>query len=687
MGAKSPVKLKLRRPMFKCNICHRKLLSAQALKTHQYSIHKFEHSTSPSRARVRSVMKAKTLPKKVPATVSKATNPISKTRSSMHDNDSGEDARLAPEKVSDLRRIQFECPKCNCVFPAYFSAFKHIQKNHCMNSRGLKVEASSPDLIKPLRVEVCVKCNNRVRANDMHLCSEIGVISEGLFVDYLCMGCKQKFASMQLFDLHVSGLHSDGVESLFFPNMHEFLTWKTQMQSSTKTNYLIFGKCNLKQTFRCTYLPPAETTGGEVNAMSTSHICPAGIIIQEFTKGIQVHFYKTHHGHTCPEYVCPEKYKKYLITTLMQKKNTESFDVDYNEKDIYCQFKVLLESIIIEAAKVKVDDLKLLIEKALEMTSILNNYDEDDDTYSHVNSNSLCEEQIVKALDSLRSNKRKSTNPNDIIDLKRKKQVDSTPRIVNSFSMANSDVEKKEVAVKKKEAPAKKQEAAPKKQEAKEDNKKDVNVASPRVLRNTQIQSPTFNDTYKDFVDKNFKPPDNGNTNAATPVGGRNRPSIKQSTLATTTPPDNEKGIRLRPLSKLVDSKQIEEELAKDDNVPAPRLKNGTESKEAKSMKNSPGILRKIAPKENKGPDLATVIEKDAKATETQKHFTPKTKPKKQVMKTKIGQFKPNSSPKSSPSPKKSEVNLNRSIGKMKPDVEYEVMEQENDCNILILKI
>lgn len=58
---------------------------------------------------------------------------------------------------------------------------------------------------------------------------------------------------------------------------------------------------------------------------------------------------------------------------------------------------------------------------------------------------------------------------------------------------------------------------------------------------------------------------------------------------------------------------------------------------------------------------------------------------KKQIVKTKMGQFKPSPTKKLSVSPKVESPSRN-SIGSVK-EMKYEVKEQENDCNILILKI
>jgi hypothetical protein len=78
---------------------------------------------------------------------------------------------------------------------------------------------NSPFLIKPLRVERCIKCDMRIRGNESHSCSERYDL-EFYDVAIACTGCKQQFMSVEVFDMHVSGLHCDNIESLFFPTMN-----------------------------------------------------------------------------------------------------------------------------------------------------------------------------------------------------------------------------------------------------------------------------------------------------------------------------------------------------------------------------------------------------------------------------------------------------------------------------------
>lgn len=107
MGARTPTKFKLRRPTYKCDECDKKFLSAQALKSHQYCLHKIK-------------MKPKTKGK----LLNLLGKPVKKTSGVQK-----KDVDVVPE-VSDVRKIQYECPQCQLRFSVYFSAFRHIQRSH-----------------------------------------------------------------------------------------------------------------------------------------------------------------------------------------------------------------------------------------------------------------------------------------------------------------------------------------------------------------------------------------------------------------------------------------------------------------------------------------------------------------------------------------------------------------------------
>ncbi|KAM3956018.1 uncharacterized protein ACR2FA_010065 [Aphomia sociella] len=624
MGAKTPAKLKLRRPMYKCDICDRKLLSAQALKTHQYCIHKTVKPTHTDDSKSNS----KKGHVNVKKGVSKVKVPKISTKTVKKVLEPNSDPIEKSSQVTDVRRIEFECPKCQKQFTIYFSAYRHIMKHHCVNSRGYKVPSNSPDLIKPVRVELCVKCNKRVRPEELHACNDANMEFETEFLmNYICTGCSQRFTSVQLFDLHVSGLHSDGVESMFFPTMNEFLTWKDHMENQTKIKYLILGKCNSKQTYRCTYLPNSEPA-----CDLTAHFCPSSIIVQEFSKGIQVHFFKEHYGHSCPNYTLTERYKKYSITPLMMQATGYEYgtNTQSDDKDLYVQFKTLMESIVLEAAKVKVDSLRILVGKALEMTSILTNYEEDDEMTSPITSTnkSMTDDQITNALECLQQTRIKRNlidNGSEFINHNRMDTDDDnilSPKIVNAFSMA--ETKDKDVKDKKDEIMS----------------KIDNEAAKQKYKLLTQL--PSYNDSYKDFLDKNFK-----NIEKKTSGNEKNTSSKVNCKVVVDK--------KVKPLKPV--KSEVKQESRKSSPTPktmenaAPTKKETPTAKTAESKKNTPNILGKPT--------------------------------KKAIMKTKIGQFKPSMSPR-----KSTESNTSRSsIGKAAVDIQYEVKEQENDCNILILKI
>ncbi|XP_052748247.1 uncharacterized protein LOC113519608 [Galleria mellonella] len=704
MGAKTPAKLKLRRPMYKCNICDRKLLSAQALKTHQYCIHNLS-KPKPEANTVRA--------KDMKTVQNKTTEPKITSKPTVEVAEQKKSPVISPAKLSDVRRIEFQCPKCEKLFDVYFSAYRHIQKHHCVNSKGRKVPSSSPDLIKPIRVELCVKCNKKVHVNDIHVCSDTIEHESGFITNYVCTGCSQGFSTIQVFDLHISGLHSDGVDSMFFPTMNEFLTWKNDMESQTKIKYLVLGKCNMKQTYRCTFLPSGEPADSR-----TAHFCPSSLVVQEFTKGIQVHYYKQHYGHNCEKYTLTDTYKKYHITPIIaQASSYECTEVvTEDEKDLYVQFKTLMESIVLEAAKVKIDTLKIMVGKALEMTSVLTNYEEDEEMTSLIEpqvttSKSMTDDQITKALQSLQnSNKRKLEKDDDEdVDVNRKLKKRNTditvlsPKIINAFSMAKT-VENSKKQTEKAATPA--------------STKPIIDEEAARIKYKSLMQSPSYNDSYKDFLDKNFKTGiEHSNTKTETRkvaslnaeakkdanVNVANKKNDTPSKTATKTDTssknyllvDGLKGIstsNMTTVKKLALTNSIAGENKKDGPISKiDNKKNNTDllvesSKQTTNKNISKTILNKKDITSSKTIDAkkdSPISKLESKKDSTSKSAEIKRTSKKNIVKTKIGQFKPSLSPKKSTESNTSNTSINKSI----VDFEYEVKEQENDCNILILKI
>lgn len=393
----------------------------------------------------------------------------------------------------------------------------------------------------------------------------------------------------------------------FHYSLLEFARWKTEMESQTKVSYAILDNYDSKRYYHCNFVKE-----GQENS-NTMYFCPSTIVIQEFSKGIQVHYYKKHYKHYFSEYNLSDKYKRYSITSFLNRSE------DYNnlptqgssENDMYIQFKNLMEGIVVDAAKINIPALKVLIGKALDMTSILTNYDEESDDNSvevHNSSQNMNDSQITKALEdrNLNLGKRKTSDEDSLIDTKRMKiealkkddisPITSSPKIINSFSLADN-VDKDKYL--------------------KDENKS--NNISPLKQTNDIDQSPSsFNDSYKDFVVKNFTCKE---VKPHSRVGRPLKTKIGQFKPNTSPRSNNE------PKKIESDSKKVE---------PDPKKVESD--------------LKKVEPALKK-------VESDSK---------------------KVG-----SEPKKIESQK-----LNRiSLDKPKVDFEYEVKEQEGGYNILILKI
>ncbi|KAL0852490.1 hypothetical protein ABMA27_017055 [Loxostege sticticalis] len=539
MGAKDTVKFKLRRPTFKCDMCPKKFLSSQALTCHINIVHK----TKGTKAH-----ELKTL-------LGKSVKPIEMAKKSVEESDLV--LEVEPARASDVRKIEYECPQCFQCFAVYFSAFRHIQKHHCINSKGAKVPPNSLELIKPVRIEVCMKCNQRLRSNDPHQCSEIAPSIDPM-ATYICTGCKQQFNNLKLFDMHVTGLHCDEVETLFFPSKDVLNMWREDIEKQTKVKYLIFDKhITSKQIYHCTHL--ASSDNEEDNVIN---FCPSSIFVRDFTKSIQVHFYKQHFGHDF-KYKLPDKFVKYKSKQLLKEPRpiTEPFEL----KSLHMDFKTLMDFLLVESTKCDKATLEILHKKAQEMLTVVNNWD----GTPKPSKRNMTDDQISETLETLDVKKKKTgDNPVEEATKVKAEPKPDEPVIMNSFSLSSN--------LNAEERP-------------KRNLKTKQNDESPPVGfvmgSSPSSSKSSFNDSYKEFIDK-----------------------------ALSTVKNNENQSKLTsPVQKTV-----------------PKLR----------------------------------------------------KDKKKVVKTKIGQFKPSLSPKAVDVVVK---DRRSSIGKV--DFEYEVREQENDCNILVLKI
>nr|QLI62211.1 glutathione S-transferase 15 [Streltzoviella insularis] len=398
------------------------------------------------------------------------------------------------------------------------------------------------------------------------------------------------------------------------------------MERQMKSHYTIRKTNTIKESYYCSS-QVAPTDG--VKQKNTTYICPSNIVIREFTKGIQVHFYKQHFGHDHGEYILPNKYRKFLIKSFI---NTE--DEEPEEKDLYVQFKTLMECIMLDAAKINVHSLKILIEKALDMSSILANYNEDDDILSSKDPNlfkiitnkekALTDKQITKALNAMMN----STKPKLT---KRPNILTSTPKVGNVVVVPLPKQEESKRTIKE-VLPAKRTNTIP------------VQEVTP--AKHTRSKS-------VHFVSDVVKSP--SVTLVETPKSQINFPAKKTI---------------------------LEEEINKNDTKSVTNLPKTNQETQPSSFNDSYKVF------------VDTLNNTKTNIKNTSKTTSNKTeKLKKSILKTKIGQFMPNTnktspnkSPIKSPVDSKTKISKVTKFSKVKID-KYEVREQENDCNILILKI
>ncbi|KAL4705084.1 hypothetical protein ACJJTC_002732 [Scirpophaga incertulas] len=429
MGAKAPSKLKLRRPTYKCKSCPKKFLSTQALKTHLFC----EHKLKRNRRTVTKKADSTPAPETVVQDSQNTSVPTISTKEVVGHVEIPirlEETFSKSPKNSDLKKVSYSCSKCKQLFSNYFSVQKHVEKVH---TKILQTTTSEIEYIKPELVESCLMCYNSIEANQPHSCAST-VVDLAYFRVFLCTGCHQQFSSLQHFDTHIAGLHNDGIQSLFFPTYTEFNDWKEVMEKETMVKYSALSKNKFKQTYRCMFLP-------KVDDVSAVYFCPSSIMIREYSKGLQVHFYKQHHGHPFIEYRTPNRFKPYTLNESLLKPNIDFEMIDISdESDLYVQFRKLMNCIVIDSAKLNIEMLKVLISKAFEMTKILNSYDEESDTVPKAVNRSMTDDEIFRALHFFMRTQKYT--PADF-EIAQEKSVDisDTPKIVNTFSLAGQSVE------------------------------------------------------------------------------------------------------------------------------------------------------------------------------------------------------------------------------------------------------
>lgn len=312
-----------------------------------------------------------------------------------------------------------------------------------------------------------------------------------------------------------------------------------------------------------------------------THLCPSMMIVREVSKGIHICYYKDHYEHVCES----SQHSKDLNSVPDQ---AEVFDdVIMSGEDVYSKLKDLMKNVVQKAHMLKRIQLKPLYISALEMQAYLNsvidkrseltsqkpqpnivkpyietleiNSNQDNENYNESKNKIMNDDEITKALEAPRVSARlKRKSEGSPVPETKKNKLDKEPSKKTGLKENNSQ---------------------------NKDLQYSERFESPRPSMTSPFsQSPSFNDTYKQFI-------------------------------------------------------------------------------EGSSPKLDPPIARKV---------------------------------KKEIVKTKIGQFSPkklaqvkdDTAKVENKKKKKEPVKSNTSLDNLKiEDVEYEVVEQENDCNILILKL
>lgn len=363
MGSKIPGKLRSQRLTCKCDTCALGFKNVQALRSHQAVAHPLKKRIA-YRPKTEVIAKRKLIPHKKVIKVAHKMNKTSEnasTKKSQPHNLLRKYNTKTPIPSEDGKQSEFECPVCSKIFKVYSWAWKHIQKYHCIDEKGNPVLPTSKDIIKPVRIERCIACNVLIKSDD-HTC---GIsFSNVLKSQYSCLGCNQQFNTLHLYELHIAGLHSEGAENLFFPDEAAFSAWRQDTEKRCDIKYTTLSKIDNMQIYHCSHMKCDS---------STASMCPSSFTKQEFSKGIQVVYYKAHYGHIIDEYTLPEEFKKYSISSLLR--DTDCYtvlSVDCDSDDLSVQFKRLMDTILGKSLHVKENVLKLLYGKALEMASLLN---------------------------------------------------------------------------------------------------------------------------------------------------------------------------------------------------------------------------------------------------------------------------------------------------------------------------
>lgn len=524
MGAKAPEQVKKSnktpkpRPPVKCDVCGRKFLNVSAWKSH----YKFLHAKSDSDKRVafKKQDNARVVRKKlVPLHLLKRVNPPKSQKA---------EKTVEPVKTTEVavisqrvpKKAAFECPVCASKYPVYFTAFRHIQKNHCIDEKGEKVAPNSPHLVKPIRIETCASCDQEIRSTIPHDCPRMQAFKD----QFLCLGCDQVFCGLMLFQHHIKGLHADEAQNFFFPSRKEFEEWKTKLQEAIKIEFTRLNKQKGKEIYHCSYQNTTTSTA--------TRLCPASISVRDYSRGVHVCYFREHCGHKVED--VPLKHSnQYNISLYTRDTDHEKLEAD-DDIDLYKEFKNVLSSIMFDSAKVDVATLRDLLGRALEMTTVLKNYH--GEGYSITSSHkSLSDDQISKSLsDSLQPKSKRKQNFAKKTENVAVKKVKKTPATVEngmttrhnkSSTAVNQSVSSNKIVKQKAEKTTLSKELQELLEEESsntppmiteepikgvvvktaESQSKELEVKKSEEPARSLIQSPTsFNDSYKHFVNQNF---------------------------------------------------------------------------------------------------------------------------------------------------------------------------------------
>ncbi|XP_041983875.1 uncharacterized protein LOC121736617 isoform X3 [Aricia agestis] len=577
-------------------------------------------------------------------------------------------AHNTPAKHTASTKVEYECPRCFLSFNSHLIAVQHIQKFHYGDKKV-------PNNVQPERKEWCWKCKKKVGSLPIHVCGTDKV--EDPNVIYCCLGCNKRLSNLRLFYSHVVSSHAVSLETLFFPTNKELSRWVQDVEYKTNARYSDFVKIDNKCYAHCMQATKKN--------MAIINICPSIIMIQEFPKGLQVHHYGHHKQHTFKYYKLTDKFKKYSITSFL--KVSDSYfqlkDLKSDDNDLYLQFKQLMESVVVDAAKLKSEALTVLFGKALEMTSLLTQYDNDDDMSddsTKPENQSMTASDIEKALQEPSILDNMSIEPH-IKKMKTNSEAPA-PMILNSFSLADTaeDATKENSATDNMVKSNIKVKDLYSLQEPKLLNK-NKETPKAKILDSTPS---SFSESFEVFVEKNFSGGEKGGDqpirrSVRSTRPARNRIEEHKPTLLQNVNPDTPQNNNSKSLLRQYVRRNNTQNSLKPDvpvkHAPTPMVKIHS--------------LPTVEIKQKTNSDTVDVLEKVKSSSNVSigVNKTPKTKTDNKSIPDDSRQPVLDRPKPVLDRPKTVATLKRRREIKPKKDIKYEVKEREDDCNILILKI